>query len=428
MNAGLRELLEDTAAADGCGLKDLTVLAAQNDPFRVDTAARHRDGAWLATTVAALGMGDRTIHLRGLHYVLIGYLKPDGSPYTNTDADWSWISDAAKAARWLGYLPWEQIADQRNTAPQLHERPGPYSSVGFESYIGVGLRVEIPDVSEMVPEVMLFGEAPQDYSLVLIGEKSSLEPVLGPLARRFGADLYLPTGEPSDTMLHGMARRGEEDGRPLVVLYFSDCDPAGWQMPISVARKLQAFKVTLYPELAFQVRRVGLTPDQVREYDLPSTPLKPTERRAARWSAAMGVEQTEIDTLASRRPEVLTEIATAVIAEFFDADLSIRTTIVKAEWEERAQFALEESIEPALLERLRTEAGEKLATLRDEIEAINTQLRVSAMDFDLPDLPDLPEVDLEDVHPTPLLDSTWTFSEQCRELIASKSYRTAVAR
>jgi hypothetical protein len=29
-------------------MKDLTVLASQNDPFRVDTPARHRDGAWLA--------------------------------------------------------------------------------------------------------------------------------------------------------------------------------------------------------------------------------------------------------------------------------------------------------------------------------------------------------------------------------------------
>jgi hypothetical protein len=37
-------------------MKDLTVLAPQNDPFRLDTPAAHRDGAWRAIIVAA---GDR---------------------------------------------------------------------------------------------------------------------------------------------------------------------------------------------------------------------------------------------------------------------------------------------------------------------------------------------------------------------------------
>ena len=33
----------------GGSLKDLTVLATANDPYRVDTDAGHRDGEWLAT-------------------------------------------------------------------------------------------------------------------------------------------------------------------------------------------------------------------------------------------------------------------------------------------------------------------------------------------------------------------------------------------
>ena len=44
------------AALDACGgdLKDLTVLAERNDPFRVDIPAGHRDGQWLADRIAAL--------------------------------------------------------------------------------------------------------------------------------------------------------------------------------------------------------------------------------------------------------------------------------------------------------------------------------------------------------------------------------------
>jgi hypothetical protein len=44
----LRQKLDAVVEESGCSLKDLTVLASQNDPFRIDTPARHRDGEWLA--------------------------------------------------------------------------------------------------------------------------------------------------------------------------------------------------------------------------------------------------------------------------------------------------------------------------------------------------------------------------------------------
>jgi hypothetical protein len=51
-------------------------------------------------------------------------------------------------------------------------------------------------------------------------------------------------------------------------------------MAIVCFRKLQAFKASLFPELVVQIHRAGLTPDQVRAYGLPSTPLKKSEKRA----------------------------------------------------------------------------------------------------------------------------------------------------
>ena len=38
----------------------------------------------------------------------------------------------------------------------------------------------------------------------------------------------------SDTMVYQMAKIGAEDGRPMVVLYFADADPSGWNMPVEV--------------------------------------------------------------------------------------------------------------------------------------------------------------------------------------------------
>ena len=40
----LRAALDAVIAEQGCSLADLTVLAPKNDPFRLDTPARHRDG------------------------------------------------------------------------------------------------------------------------------------------------------------------------------------------------------------------------------------------------------------------------------------------------------------------------------------------------------------------------------------------------
>ena len=119
----------------------------------------------------------------------------------------------------------------------------------------------------------------------------------------YDADLYLPTGEISDTQLHTMASTGNSDGRKLIVFTLTDFDPAGWQMPVSIGRKLQAFKDLQFPDLEFEVQPVALTGEQARSLDLPSTPLKETERRGTKWRAAMGWEQTEINALSTLQPD-----------------------------------------------------------------------------------------------------------------------------
>jgi hypothetical protein len=419
----LRQAL-DAAIAESNGsklsMKDLTVLAPQNDPFRLDTPTNHRFGAWLAITARELGLGDRKIHLRGLHYMVIGWPKPCGTPYTNTEADWLWLSGVCgKAARFLGYIPFDQIVDQRNTPPTVRI----FQPSWLWPYLNVGIEIDIPSADNIAPRVGALGfDAVQAYKLVMVGEKSSLEDVLSPIAESHEADLYLPTGEISDTLIYQMAKIGADDGRPMVVLYFSDADPAGWQMPISVARKLQAMQVSLFPELDFEVHRVALTPDQVREYGLPSTPLKDTELRGNAWQAAMGVEQTEIDALASLQPDLLRQLARDAIRPFYDYDLQNRVSAAYREWRQRAQAAVDATIDQDHLDRVRAEATAKLGELREQIDAINDELRIDVGNLDLPPIV-VPAAELDGVYPLPLLDSRWLFAEQCKRLIDSKAYR-----
>jgi hypothetical protein len=415
------EIAQARAAGARLTLDDLTVLADQNDPFRSDTPAHHRDGQWLAMTARELGLGSRRIHLRGLHYMVLGRTRPDGTIYTNTDKTWEWLQgSAAKYARWLGYIPFEQIADQRNAEPtvRLYERVEP------EAYVTVNFDVYVPDADSLLPRVDTDGfTGTQPYRIVLVGEKSSLDDVLSPIAAQYEADLYLPTGEPSDTMLFRMARDGAQDGRPVVVLYFSDCDPAGWQMPVSVARKLQAFKVFAFPDLQFEVHRVALTPDQVREYGLPSSPLKATEKRADDWQAAMGVEQTEIDALAALRPELLQQIARDAIRPFFDNTLERRVDAAYNRWLTDAQRAIDEQTDSATRRRLVADAEVRLTAMRAQVEEIRDSMRLDAGGFTVPPIL-IPEPELVGEGPAPLLDSRRPFAEQCRHLKASKAYTT----
>jgi hypothetical protein len=421
--SSLRQVLEDAAAESGCSLRDLTVQNAQKDPFRLDTPAGRRDGKWLADTTARLGLGRRKIHPRGVHYMLVmgGAAKPDGTPYANTDDDWSWlVRFPVKSARWLGYIPFDQITDERNAAPVVREfsrpQPHPFISVGR-------LEVELPDAGDIEPVAYCSDfRGVQPYHLVLFGEKSSLASALEPVAETHQADLYLPTGDISDTMLHQMAAASVADGRPMVVLCFSDADPAGWNMPVVIARKLQALRVLLGgPD--FVVRRAALTPDQVREYGLPSTPLKPEELRGDKWRAAMGTEQTEIDALATLRPDLLRQVARDAIAPFFDNTLGRRVRAARQAWDEEAAGVLVGAVDADVIDRMRAEAEQALEGLRDEINDLSDRLRIDPGDVALPEVV-IPQAEVE--YPprgTSLLDSRWPFADQCRALIESKAYR-----
>jgi hypothetical protein len=420
----LRLAVEAACHEVGTTLGEMTVLAAQHDPFRVGTPAGHRDGEWLAAEAARLGLGDRVVHLRGLHYMLVSgqSVKPDGTPYTNTGRDWIWMSEtAAKAARWLGYIPFEQIKDARNTPPVVRR----FEETTPEAWLSVGVEVEIPDAEELRPQIAVDGfTGRQPFKIVLYGEKTSLEDVLDPIASRYTADLFLPAGEISDTQLYEMGKVGAADGRPMIVFTVSDCDPAGWQMPISIGRKLQALREIEFPELEFQVHRVALTPDHVRAHGLPSTPLKETEQRADDWVAAMGVQQTEIDALAALNPRLLRKIVRTAVDPFFDSTLEGRVAEAQAAWFEEAQRMVADQLDADQLAAIREQAAEKLEGLRDEIEAVNEALRVS-----VPDDVEFPEIVIPDPELTgapngmPLVDSAWSWVEQTLALKASRSYQ-----
>jgi len=395
----LRAILETACAKTGVRLDDLTVLSPQVDPYRLDTLAGHRDGRWIAEHLDRLVPRSKKIHWRGLHYTLVStsnLIKPNGQPYLNTDDDWTWlVNTAGKTARWLGYVSFDRIIDQRNSPPIIHRK----ARVMPKATISVGVDVEIPDNVDMEPRPVARGFEPrQPYCFAIFGEKASLEDVLDPIATAKHADLYLPTGEISDALLYQIAKDANEDGRPLVMFTVADCDPAGRQMSVSIGRKLQAFRDLRFPKFRFEVVPVALTIEQVQELGLPSTPLKETEKRADRWREEWGIEQTEIDALATLRPNVLRQITEDAFVPYFDDTLADRVEAAEVAWMEQAQAAIDAQVNPATLAAVREEATAKLAELRSVIDDLNERMDLATDGFDLPEI-DVPQPEIDEDAP-----------------------------
>ena len=234
----------------------------------------------------------------------------------------------------MGYLGFDDIIDERNAAPLVIERQPPGR---LWSAASTDTEFELPDGDDLWPEPICADlAAEQPNRIVLFGEKSSLRTVLEPIAQRYGTDLYLPTGDASDSFVYRIAKTGAEDGRPSIVLYLSDADPSGYNMPSVMAWKLAAHRIREFGELQFEVHRAALTPDQVREYDLPDSPLKETEARAGAWVERFGIEQTEVDSLAALQPDLLEQIVLDKMGSFIDLGLAERADAAEEQWKRRA--------------------------------------------------------------------------------------------
>ena len=400
-------------------LADFTVLAVQNDPFRRDTPAGHRDGQWFKEHAHRLYGSTAQFHLRGIHYRLLGTPLPDGSVYENTEERWVWLSeDASKSARWLGYIPFTRIIDARNDEPDVIIHDPVVAAQPF-----CQTDVIIPDLGEIEIRVGAGKwRAHQPWQIVIFGEKSSLKEPMLPFHTNYGAELYIGAGELSDTLVYKMAQRAVAAGRRLAVICLSDFDPSGRQMPVSIAWKLEALRVLEFTTLDFHVNHVGLTLEQAIHYNLPSTPLKATEKRSERWIREFGREQTEIDALLSLHPaSVIQNIVRDAIRPYYDDTLTERISAAREAWLNEAQEIVDEATADAAGPWMNS-AAQAIEDLEKAIDELD-QLGVDALDdADLPPI-EVPEADLDEPDDADVLVSSgWPLKEIARRLKERKAY------
>lgn len=110
-------------------------------------------------------------------------------------------------------------------------------------------------------------------------ESRSIAGVVQDDCEALAVSLY-PAGGFSSITLAYQAAEGinyQAAGRPVVIFYIGDYDPAGVLIDVTLERELRRH---LASDIALHFVRIGITPRQIAELDLPSKPRKEGDRRS----------------------------------------------------------------------------------------------------------------------------------------------------
>lgn len=341
--------IKETAKELGLRVNDLLVLARQNDPFYVGTPSQREAAAWFAEHWQKFGFVEG-VHLRRIHYRLISQeepvLMPNGKRYENTEGCWKFLNDASKWARYLNLVDAGAFVDRRNPAPVIctdyDSDPTPGREVDAWTWPAVPSVPRLPELSALPravvdwPALSATGyDSVRQYHVEVWCEKTTMNDILEPLCKQLGVNLVTGAGELSYTATHQFLQRVSVAGVPARILYISDFDPAGVNMPFSVARKIE-FDQTReeFDALDVRLQPIVLTATQVEQYSLPRVPIKDSDKRKANWIEIYGRGAVELDALEALYPGELARIVEDAISNYRDSSLQERAQAVKARFQD----------------------------------------------------------------------------------------------
>lgn len=319
------ERIKQEAKAAKRKVESYLVLSPQRDPFYVGSPGQISAAEWLYACYQALGYDQPgvQVHIRRMHYAIVSRTEslpvpPNGKPYENTEQCWDYLQMAAQAARYLGLVPFEAIVDNRNTPPACYVVPTKeptLETVRYELFEPLLPGYRLADYTALQP-----------YHLELWCEKSTQDDILLPLAQRYQINMQSGAGEASITNVRDLALRIKASGKPAAIFYLSDFDTGGQSMPVAYGRKLQKFVELEDIKQDVKLIPLVLSYEQACAYDLPRTPLKAGDKRAAGFEARYGKGGTELDALEALYPGELERIVREAIESYYDMTLEQRTS------------------------------------------------------------------------------------------------------
>jgi len=382
------ERIKDLAKIGGKRVNDLLALAPGNDPFYIGRPADMTAARWFADLLQSSGLDSvEALHLRRVHYRLVAaadVLMPTGAAYENTDSCWKYLCNAGKYARVLGYVNEDSFVDRRNPDPIINVNyTGDGGHPGYWVASADGLpqlpslpELNIPDIEIDWPCLLANRFEARQYHVEVWAEKTTMNDELIPICGRHRVNLITGMGEMSWPAVLNFLKRVRRSAMPARILYISDYDPAGLGMPISIARKIE-FAQYNRPEFAgldVRLQPIILTADQVKQYDLPRTPVKDTDLRKDNWQSTHGQGAVELDALEALRPGTFADIVARAISLYRDRGLQNKAEEVWAKFQEYLDQVEEDAIAHLAGDMVAIEGeydalADDLAGLRDELAA-----------------------------------------------------------
>ena len=236
---------------------------------------------------------DFTLTVRQLYYQFIArnWLPNTSNSYTN-------LAWAMTNGRDAGLIDWDAIEDRSRAIQRVTTWENPAEILA--------------DAARWYKEDLW---ATQPRYIEVWVEKDALSGIFEQVCADYRLPLYPHRGHDSTSMIRAagvrLARKIEFGFDPLI-LSFSDHDVAGLDMRRDIEERLE-----MYTRQPVEVRVLGLTRDQVAQYNLPPNFAKETDKRYAAYVREHGPHCWELDALS---PEVFDRLVRDGVEAKLDHD------------------------------------------------------------------------------------------------------------
>jgi len=279
-----------------------------------DVVARHKkthkpQAKTLSLWGAILAVADeyRVMTVRQLYYQMEmrGYVRKD-------DADYDRVQRACLQMRRQGVLSYDKIVDSSRERRTIYQ----YS----------GLRQALEEAHQTYRRNYWLD---QPVHVEVWSEKDALTSIMNPTCQAYGVAFQALRGFDSESFAYESAKDIMAIGKPAHIYYFGDHDPSGWWIKRNLEPQLRGFGADA------RVTQVGVSPEQVAAWGLPTRHAKTSDSRCKGFIAHFGSDScTEVDAIA---PNILQDLIRECISEHVERDAWAKAQ--RAEELERETFA-----------------------------------------------------------------------------------------
>lgn len=151
----------------------------------------------------------------------------------------------------------------------------------------------------------------QDVEVHVFTEKDAISGVIGPVTDKWDVPLGVLRGYASESFCYSMAQAVMAAGKPVHVYQLGDHDPSGLDAWRDFQTKVTGFVGSRHWPVVF--KRIAVTPDQIRDFGLPTRPTKASDSRARSFDG----ESVEVDAIP---PTVMRQLLDDAITQHIDPE------------------------------------------------------------------------------------------------------------